>query len=207
MTKESFERISNFFEAKKIENINSDLYYHTYKEFYKTYLNLKNHNIIKKYLNEGGEKVVFTTPNKRYVIKIGKVPFEAVEAEISNLKFFSSQKMKYLLPKTKIKDNYIITERAKITTDQYLKSIGIYEEQDSTEETQYNWNYSCLNTIEDNHCNNIGIVKNKIVLIDYEMKRKEFILTNRKKIKQDWNKINHNIRKQILEGQNYAKKN
>lgn len=213
MTKASFSTITGFFQGKqnknKIGNENR-VFSETYIEFYKCYLQLKNDGVIEDYLDEGGEKVVFTTPNQNYLIKLGKIPYEVAERENETIKFLKSQRMTYLIPKTKIKDFYIITERAEVCTEQFLKEIGVIGKELAL--GTFHYNYTCLNIIEDNSCRNLGVIDNAIVIIDSDNLVKEkdsytpqqkFIMRNRKTIKTDWVKLNRNISNKYLEEQQY----
>ena len=170
------------------------LFFHRYRDFFKTYCKLKQKNIIKDYLNEGGEKVVFTTQNPLQLIKLGKVPQQTINQEISEQHFLKQTSFLFAIPKSKIVDNYIITTKAE-KLPEHCNNLDIFykENFDKHDEIQYWWNNSFLNCIDDNHEDNFGIINNKLCIIDYDCLRKDFIVKNIKRIKKDWKKLNYLI--------------
>ena len=48
-----------------------------------------------------------------------------------------------------------------------------------------------LNCIQDNNLQNFGFWKNKIVIVDYDTLRHDYLLKHHKRIKKDWNVLNN----------------
>ena len=189
-----------------------------HENFYKTYINLKHNGTILDFFAEGTQKVLFTTPNSEKLIKIRKIQKkendeELIQKTLEKIDFFDC------IPYRKIMDNYeevdrLITlqvlhsqRRINIFSNKsvfYCKKKKIYQimkfykkkNQDQKKVFQMfkhkNYFKNCfLNCIQDNSLENFGVWKNKIVIVDYDTLRHDYLLKHHKRIKKDWNVLNN----------------